>query len=285
LYASDGSKTNDLGSRNNMNDQQPTDDTQAKEIKARLLNQFRPLNELLNTKAEQLILLLDRRDGAASLVIELPKLISPDDVAQKPILHRAWELYGLFFLLQKRYYEALSIFQGLYEQQLAYQKNTKKHAHKGTALVWISDCHAGLNRPVLAMRYLMLTTCEDAIVTKGKIPAEGTGVYFRLVWHHGLSEVELNRYSTKMWELFQSHPEEGVFPEWILQELDQEWMTEYPLPEEQLQYVITKSYTDHLLGKLGTGVGEPLEQLAHYLLGAMPGCRAYRRKRSQSAFS
>jgi len=225
---------------------------------------------------------LQRRDGAAQLVRELPKVISPDEaVKSSSDLQRAWELCGLYFMNHQRFHEALAVFYSLYDQMLAYQVITKKYVHKGMPLVWISDSHARLGRPVLAKRYLMLTTCEDAIRDKGEIPAETTGVYFRMVWQ-GVPHGDLSRYAMEISKLFREHPQEALFPEWILQELDQEWMTEFPSPSEALCYKINTRYVSWLLSCLGSGGGENLEYLAQYLLGSMPGCRAYRRRKSES---
>jgi hypothetical protein len=59
-------------------------------------------------------------------------------------------------------------------------------------------------------------------------------------------------------------------------------MTEYPSEAEASLYFTNPLYIDWLLRQLGKGDGKALEQLAHYLVGAMPGCRAHKRQRSQS---
>ena len=228
--------------------------------------------------------LLERRDGAAQLVSALPKDISPADVATPSFSQRAWEVCGLHYFqhVPGRFHEALAIFRALYDHMLAHQEETGNYGHKGMPLVWMCECHTGLGHPVLAKRYLMLTTCEDAIKCKGHIPSETGGVYFRMVWEHGLSPHELDRYATEIWRLYQAHPGEALFPEWLLQELDQEWMTEYPSTREATLYEVNTRYVRRLLDRLGAGDGKALELLAHYLLGSMPGCRAYMRGRSKS---
>lgn len=154
-------------------------------------------------------------------------------------------------------------------------------AIKGTPLVWIGECHVHLGRPVLAKRYLMLTTCEDAVANEGHIPAEKTGVYFRMVWRHGMAHAELMHYAKRMWELSQQHPDEARFPEWLLQHLDQNWITEYPAASEAGLYVVNPRYVTWLLGR-ERGDGTALEILAQYLVACMPGCRASRRRESHS---
>jgi hypothetical protein len=149
-------------------------------------------------------------------------------------------------------------------------------------LVWISDCHFALGHPVLSKRYLMLTACEDAIRGRGYIAPENTGVYFRLVWRHGMSDQQLRRYADATYRKFKAHGIDARFPESILQELDQEWLVEFPSVQESLIYLINKMYVDSLLSKLGSGSGKELERLAHYLLASVPGCRAARGLRTKS---
>jgi len=128
----------------------------------------------------------------------------------------------------------------------------------------------------------MLTACEDAIKDKGEITSETGGLYFRMVWNFGLSHQELDRYAKTIWRFYRDHPSEALFPEWILQELDQEWITEYPSQREATLYEVNTRYVMWLLARLGAGDGKALERLAHYLLSSMPGCRAYKGMRSKS---
>ena len=240
------------------------------------------MSELQAKVPPDLLPFLDRRDGAAQLIFGLPRTIRPQDVAVQSDLQRAWELCGLYFFNQQRWHEALPIFQALYEHMLKHQLQTGSHVHKGMPLVWMSDCFSRLGCTVLAKRYLMLTTCEDAIRDRGDISPETTGLYFRIVWLHGLRHQEVKAYAEKIWKLFQEHPEGAMFPEWIVQEIDQHWMTEYPSQQESSNYTVTRTYVSSLLDKMGAGDGLALERLAHYLLSAIPGCRAYMRKRSAS---
>ena len=250
---------------------------------------MKPLSELLkltetikNNVPNDLQTLLDQRDGAAKLALELPKCIKPSEASEETKNRRVWELCGLHYSYQNRFHEAILIFEALYSQILIHQENTMKWSHKGMPLVWISDCHANLGHTLMAKRYLLLTVCEDAIREKGRISPESTGVYFRAVWNHGMPHQELNRYATKIWTLFQSGNENALYPEWILQHLDDEWLTFYPSASEAMLYTINRKYVACLLGKLGAGDGKDLELLAHYLLGAIPGFRAYMRTQSQS---
>jgi len=229
----------------------------------------------------QVVAKLIRRDGAAHLVGLLPKIVPLKDVA-KPEGEGVWQYCGYFYYNLQRYHEALGVFSAMYDQMLAYQLETKTHIHKGMPLVRISECHSKLNRPMLAKRYLMLTACEDAIRSKGKIVPEETGVYFRLVWERGFSHYLLVNYARDVWEISQQDPPESLFPEWIMQELDQDWMVEFPSMEEAGLYFVTVPYIKWLLQNLGSSKGAILERLAHYLVSMMPGCRALMRSKTYS---
>jgi len=80
------------------------------------------------------------------------------------VVQDVWHSCGLFYQLQGRLHEALAVYLQWYEQYLAYQAAMKERIHKGGALVRISECHTSLGHPLLARRYLMLTTCEDALL-------------------------------------------------------------------------------------------------------------------------
>jgi hypothetical protein len=217
---------------------------------------------------------LERVDGAARVLEELRSTIPPADAAVPGKVQRAWELCGLYYLNQHRWHEAIAVFDALYDTMLVFQQDAGTRSHKGMPLVYLSDCYDRLGCPVLAKRYLMLTACEDAIRDEGKIPPETSGIYFRMVWKFGLAHHEVGRYAEAVWKIHQSDPSSAMFPEWILQELDQQWMTEYPSVTEAAFYVITTRYVRTLLDGLGKGEGKALERLAHYLLSAIPGCRA-----------
>jgi hypothetical protein len=99
-----------------------------------------------------------------------------------------------------------------------------------------------------------------------------------MVWIHGMPDEQVKRYAEEAWRLHQQQPVRALYPEWILQQLDQQWMTEFPTPAEAGLYVINSRYAQILLARLGEGDGKALEELAHYLIGAIPGCRAHIRQ-------
>jgi len=139
-----------------------------------------------------------------------------------------------------------------------------------------------MGRWVHAKRYIMLTLIEDAIREQGEISPATTGVYFRIVWRHGLSDVQVRRYAQRAYELFRTSEAEARYPEWILQQLDQDWMTEFPSPEEWSFYAANGPYVRSLLRRQDDSSGRTMELLGEYVLSCMPGCRTTRRERSRS---
>jgi hypothetical protein len=222
------------------------------------------------------------RSGHARFIEELPKVFNDDSFVTDIEAQTCWERIGNFYKNQGRYHEAISLYSSLYNQLLFGQEQTQIRAHKGTPLVWISDCYSVLQCPILAKRYLMLTLCEDAIRETGNVSPNTTGIYFRLVWGSGLPDSELKRYAQEIYKLSQDNPKDGMYPEWIVQELDQNWMTEFPSPKEAAVYISNPRYIKHMIAKLGDGSGKQLEQLAGYILSCMPGCRTTLRQRSKS---
>jgi hypothetical protein len=202
--------------------------------------------------------LLSGQDCAAHLVSELQKVIHPEDVFCKTPMNtqqaRSWTWFGMYFQEQAWNYEALYVYEALYDHMLRYQNTAKDRTHKGLPLVKIGECHRALDRPVHAKRYAMLALCEDAISGSGTLNLNETDTYFRLTCQYGLSSEQIKRYAARCWELYGENPEEALYPEWLLQNLDQGWMTEIPTPIEMGAYCITKDYCEHLLGRLGRTV-------------------------------
>ena len=216
------------------------------------------LSKLQGQGYGDLVELLEKRDGAYLLVDELPKQFpcpqhlsrtssgraSPGDYWQ------AWEL-GRYYLIWGRDYEALALFRRLYEHMLDCEGSTGENLHKAMPLVWIRECHSALGHPVLAKRYMMLTAIEDAIFHQGIVP-RNAGVYFRLVWKYGMSQADLERYSSAAAQIDKEHPDESRYPEWILQRLDQDWITEFPSAREAARFEVSRNYVNFLVASLGT---------------------------------
>jgi hypothetical protein len=239
-----------------------------------------PLLQELNDLDATLLPLLEGRNSAALMIDELPRRYSDEQIAKEGNERRVWEVVGLLHLNTGRIHEALAIFWLLYQHMHSAQSKGQ-YVHKGLPLVWIADCFARLSYPVHAKRYLMLTLCEDAQRDKGIVSPDNTGIYFRLVWQ-GLPDAELRRYAASFYELSQKYPNEALFPEALLQRVDQRWVTEFPTASEASTYWINPLYVRHLLEQLGGGKGDVLELLAEYLMSCMPGCRTMRRKPSKS---
>ncbi len=222
------------------------------------------------------------RLGASVFASQLPQIFTTSKILKDEEIITCWERIGNLFKNQGRFHEALSIYFSLYYQILAAQDKTGKFISKGTPLVWISECYFSMQLPVLTKRYLMLTLFEDAIQTKGNVPPESTGVYWRLVYRHGLPDSELNRYANEAYRLFKKFPDKALYPEWILQQIDNDWMTEIPSPFEAGVYIINPYYIKLLIDKLGDKQGKNIEDLAEYSLSCMPGCRTTKRQKTQS---
>jgi hypothetical protein len=242
--------------------------------------QIEQLKEQLGLQAKlpaELYALLDRRDGASELVRQLPRAFAPTSVMEGQPNQDAWTSVAGFYSAQGRVHEALSIYSALYEHILVAQDQTRTRNHKGTPLVWMSDCYRRLGYNLISRRYLMLTLVEDAISQSGNVLPETTGVYFRLVWGGGLSDTQLKQYAEEIYALSQQNADEAMYPEWVLQNLDQSWITQVPAPQEVGVYAANARYVQKLLAGLGDGTGKRLELLADYVLSCMPGCRTTRR--------
>ncbi len=224
--------------------------------------------------------MLADRAGGWQLCDLLPKLFTPEQLAAGE--SRQWEVCGLVLMNTRRLHEAIAVFDRLYQTMLEHEVRTGQHVMKGMPLVWISDCQRHLNRPMVARRFIMLTLIEDAVASAGAISPERHGSYFRAAWIDGLPHDEIVRYAEEALVLYEKDRAAGAYPEWILQQLDQEWLAGYPSPSEVDVYPANRRYVSFLLERLGDGTGVTLEFLAAYLMSVMPGCRVYRRKRSHS---
>lgn len=227
--------------------------------------------------------LTEERDAAAYFVVELPRRYPPSSLFrsdEKPF--RLWEAIGRFFLFTGRYHEALPIFSALYEHLLAAQDEADVKLHKGNPLLWMIECYVGLGFRSISKRYVMLTLCEDAVGYHGNIDPQTSGLYFRAVWHHGISDFDLKRYAALAYEQYQKNPKEGRYPEWLLQNLDKHWMDESPSSAEVFVYTTNARYINHLLKGVGDETGKSWEFLCDYILSCMPGCRTQRRVRARS---
>ena len=223
---------------------------------------------------------LQQRDGAYTLLKVLPQAY-PSDVISTVKGNLVWEQIGCYYLSSQLPHVALPIFLELYYQMLRAQSGGAR-VHKGMPLCWISDCFRDHGCFLHAKRYLMLTLCEDAITGKGIVTADTTGVYFRLVWQRGLPDAELKRYAQEFARLEGETPEIALFPEALLQSIDDRWLTEIPTANETSTFLINPLYARLLYGRLGDGSGQSLEALAQYLMSCMPGCRATRRVGTRS---
>jgi hypothetical protein len=232
---------------------------------------------------EDLWPLLLERASAEGFVQHLPNRFPSDLIGSDLRAQECWEKVGNFHKNQGRFHDALSIYHALYNQLLDAQEKDKRWVNKATPLIWISDCYLRLGFSVLGKRYLILAHCEDSISRKGDVPTSGEGaVYFRWVWWYGLPDSDLRSYAKRIFEIYESNPIDALFPEWFVQNLDQNWMTEFPSLKEAGLYIANRKYIQYLMNRLGDKEGKNLELLAEYILSCMPGCRTIRRQRAKS---
>lgn len=193
-----------------------------------------------------------------------------------------WSFFGVLLMLQGKAYQALEVLDALYTRMLDQQAATEARYHKGLPLFHMSQCYQSLGWAVHAKRYMMLTLCEDVVTGKGTLNLRTTGSYGRLAWLYGLSDQQIQSYAEQAHAEYEAHPAEAAMPEWMLQQLDQHWKTEIPSLQEGGAYRVASRYCQFLMARLGAGDGQDLERLGEYLVGAMPGCRTYRRARTYS---
>lgn len=230
---------------------------------------------------KRILKLLPLQDSAVKVRDALRRSFTPRQVCGETDQRWTWEQCGNVYSQMGRPHEAIFILEALYEYMLLHQDQVKRRVHKGVPLFWLYDGHRKLGNPVLAKRYLMLTLAEDSISDKGRIIPEKTGTYHRCIWN-GMPEKKFMEYASRFWNLSQKHRGESRYPEWLLQEVDQEWMTEQPSSPETLVCPINAYFMRSLLQQLGRTRGKSLERLAHYLLSCIAGCRARMRLRSKS---
>lgn len=226
------------------------------------------------------------QDCEVRLLQDLQANIKPEELEPTTTVNSiqcdVWSYYGALLMLQGKPHQAIKVFDTLYARILTHQVETGRRFHKGLPLFHMSQCFQSLGRTVHAKRYTMLALCEDAVSDQGVLNLQNSGSYGRLAWVYGLSDREIRGYVAQAWSAFQENAAEAAMPEWILQRFDQQWKTEVPSEQESGTYHITKCYCEHLMGQLGGGDGKALERLAQYLVGSMPGCRAYLRGRTFS---
>lgn len=223
------------------------------------------------------------RSGATFILDNLPDIFPTETIGLDKEAQTCWARIGNYFKNQRRFHEAIPIYNALYEQLIESQKIIRKHIHKGIPLVWMSDCFEQMGFQTYRKRYMMLNLCENAILYKGKIDPDASGTYFRLVWRIGLTDESLNDYAKKIYDLSKNNPEYSLYSEWLLQQLDKNWMTEIPSPAEAGHYWTTDIYIQELMSKLPDKKGKILEALAEYILSCMPGCRTKIRKTTISS--
>jgi len=116
--------------------------------------------EAVRTKGSaELAGLLGARDGCDALLQQLP-LVVPSARMDDRDAQDVWDSCGVFYRVSGRFHEALAVNVKWYEQCLLYQGLTGRRIHKGTPLLWISECHGNLGQPECNhLRWCALSGC------------------------------------------------------------------------------------------------------------------------------
>lgn len=223
--------------------------------------------------------------GLPALLDALDSVAPPNNVNEDNDAMRKWEVCALLLANARRLHDAAALLGQLYLNAIEAQGNSRpKSAVKGTALVWLSEVHLLLGHPALAQRYGMLTLCEDIIAARGDFAGiKNWGGYWRARAQFGMTDAEVEHLCAEMFAAHMKDPSMSRFPEWVLQQIHDEWRTELPATRESGQYIINPHYARHLLAGLGAGDGKNLEVLTQYLLSCVPGWRAKLRERTPSS--
>ncbi len=241
------------------------------------------MKELMSRMPEEWKPHLGSPGGAQRILDGLSEKYSVADLAAADSdTRRLWDLIGAFYRSTNLWYDAAMIYERMYYRLLELQDNTGSRIHKGTQLVWLADCYDSVGNVPLSKRYLMLTLVEDAVTLAGNLDPVSLGSYYRLLWRHGVPDTALRVYASEAYRVSMKQPREAHYPEFILQDLDKNWIVEVPSSNDAAIYVANTVYVRHLMDKLGGRSGKSLERLADYVLSCIPGCRTARRKRSRS---
>lgn len=219
-------------------------------------------------------------------ISELPKRLPPEKIVKwDDEVLRLWETIAGYLMECHRFHEALALLGSLYEHLHRGQKVQQRRIHKGNALLWMTECFFGMGYLSMARRYMMLTLCEDAINFhqdhNTPINPKTSGLYPRAVWIFGLSGAEVDDYAAKAVRLYESDSSMGLFPEWILQGLGNDWTTVPPSASESAYYVLNKLYVETLAGKHDP-TGKTWEMVCSYIVSCIPGCMTERRVRANA---
>lgn len=243
---------------------------------------FGEINKL--SPPEMCIAYLKERNGVSLLSNYLPQFFleqyAPELIEKNPI-QQVWELCARYYEKTQRYHEAIFLMRSLYETMCEFQVTNNVRIHKGSPLCWLSDFFYESNLPVFGKAFLMLTLIEDAITIDGPIDQNKTGSYFRLILR-GMTHEQFASYNEKALDVVSKYPEERIFPEWVLQEIDNNWITDVGLPQEYNQYIANKIYLKYLFQRLGDSQGKNLERFGEYLMSCLPGVRTKKRGRTYS---
>ena len=185
-----------------------------------------------------------------------------------------WQWVAKIFEKQGRIDEAKAVFETLYIVLTRIQIKSNQYIHKGMPLVWLSDYAYLSNQPWLSKRYILLTTIEDAIASRGTIDPDTTGSYWRAVRRYSIQDSVFQKYANDAYKLFKKNSIFGIFPEWILFNLESDIPIEYPSKKEIDLYPLNRPFTKYWFVNITSESikkGTPFEDFCAFLLSCMPG--------------
>jgi hypothetical protein len=172
--------------------------------------------------------------------------------------------------------DAAIVLTTVYEAVLRAQGSARPETPaRGTVLVFLSDTFLELGYPALALRYLVLTLCEDTLGEaegRGQLPTT-LGAYWRARGAFSMSDTDIHDLAERLANAFHAGDQLDRFSESVLLSIGDDWKRVMPRGDELNVYRVCQPYAEALLGNLGDGTGKALERLATYLLSCIPGCR------------
>lgn len=193
-----------------------------------------------------------------------------------------WDMIGMAFGTQSRFYEAISVHKELYHLMCKAQDN-HGWIHKALPLVRLRDWHKRLVHAWHEERYLLLTLVEDAIAAKGQIIPESGGIYHRFRWEDGRPDSEFRDLARASWDEFSRDLEMREFPEEIIGRLGSNVFRRAAAQTEADLYEINPVYASGLYERASKGDWTALEKLAAYELSCIPGLQVEVQKRTMSS--
>ena len=258
-------------------------------------NKISDINKLLVLVDKTLLSHMLSRDGSDRICELIPEYSEKMSATDLKISESLWGMIGFYYRLQTKYHDAINIYNTHYNYLCKRSLSTEEEWFaKSTPLVWMYDCFNLIGFRSIAKRFIMLTLIEDAIAHEGIIKPT-SGVYPRLVKPIEFSESLVNKFGEQAYKCFcECDNDLKYFPEWILQNIDNDWLDEIPNNNEYRVYIQNGEYLKYIMGLIDDLKktkskrkinlrGDLLEYVAQYLLMCMPGNRVDRKVKTKSS--